>query len=475
MSHERKLSCASNPGLAAACATLLCSSLLLSAAQLRVGVAATDITPPLGLPMAGYYHERGADGVLDPLYCKAMVIENDGEHAALVVLDIISVTRLITDRARAEIEKAAGIKGSHIMISATHAHTGPELAHRSKRSADMGGSKTATVEYSERLPQLILQAVRKAQENLQPVRLSATKGNCDGLAFNRRFFMRDGTVGWNPGKLNPDIVMPAGPTDPEVGVLHVEPRDATRPGQAIATYVNFALHPDTTGGSKFSADWPGALSRVLAGVHGPGHMTITANGACGNINHIDVAWPWPQGGPAEQNRIGAILGAAVFQAYKNLERLSPGPIRARSELVEFALPEIPAEEIEEARRTLAATRDDRGGNFMKLVRAYRALDVAARNGQPHKVEVQVIALGPEVAWVALPGEIFVELGLAIKKRSPFRHTFIVELANENIGYVPDRRSYAEGNYEPESARCAPGSGERLVEAAVNLLAALKEP
>ena len=89
-------------------------------------------------------------------------------------------------------------------------------------------------------------------------------------------------------------------------------------------------------------------------------------------------------------------------------------------------------------------------------------------------KAMVIALGKEIAWVSLPGEIFVELGLAIKKRSPFAQTFLVELGNEDIGYIPDRRSYAEGNYEPESARCAAGSGERLVEAAVRLLGELHQ-
>src|SRR5205085_1249013 len=118
------------------------------------------------------------------------------------------------------------------------------------------------------------------------------------------------------------------------------------------------------------------------------------------------------------------------------------------------------------KQTIAATKDDAGTNFMKLVRAHRAVDVAAREGRPLQVEVQVIALGKDVVWVSLPGEIFVELGLAIKKRSPFAHTFLVELANESVGYVPDRRSYAEGNYEPESARCATGSGEKLVNTAV---------
>lgn len=212
---------------------------------------------------------------------------------------------------------------------------------------------------------------------------------------------------------------------------------------------------------------------MLAGYHGASHLTLVANGTCGNLNHLDCGWAWPQGSPSEQHRIATILGAAVFQTYKNLEPLAgPLPLRSRSMTVELDLPEIPPPEIEEAKRTVQQTRDDAGGNFMKLVRAYRALDVADRQGKPHQVEVQVIALGDDVAWVSLPGEIFVELGLSIKKRSPFQHTFLVELANESIGYIPDRRSFAEGNYEPESARCAPGSGERLVEAAVSLLQSL---
>ena len=449
--------------------TLFFNSAPVGAADFRVGVAAVDITPPLGIPMAGYYHERGADGVLDPLFSKALVIETGGERAALVTLDIISVTRSITDQARAGIEQATGIPADHVLISATHAHTGPELANRSKRSSDMGGQSELAVTYTEGLPAKITESVRLANQQLQPTRLNTAGGRCEGLTFNRRYFMRDGTVGWNPGKLNPDIVLPAGPSDPEVGILYLEKPDASGPTQSIATYVNFAMHPDTTGGSKISADWPGALSRVLAGYHGTNHLTLVGNGTCGNLNHLDFGWRWPQGTAIEQHRIATILGASVFQAYKDLKPLAGGPLRARSEIVELAMPEITPAQVEEAKKVVAETKDDRGANFMKLVCAYRALDVAGREGKPFRVEVQAIALGRDVAWVSLPGEAFVELGLAIKKRSPFAHTFVVELANENIGYIPDRRSYAEGNYEPESARCAAGSGEKLVEVACRLL------
>jgi hypothetical protein len=107
--------------------------------------------------------------------------------------------------------------------------------------------------------------------------------------------------------------------------------------------------------------------------------------------------------------------------------------------------------------------------FLEQVNAFKVLDVDARHGQPHEVEVQVVALGREVAWVSLPGEIFAELGLALKQDSPFPHTIIAELANGSVGYIPARRAFAQGNYEVVSTRCAEGSGELLVSTAVRLL------
>ena len=107
--------------------------------------------------------------------------------------------------------------------------------------------------------------------------------------------------------------------------------------------------------------------------------------------------------------------------------------------------------------------------FMEKVKAFQVLDVVAQAGRPFEVEVQVITLGDQLAWVSLPGEVFVELGLAIKQASPYAQTMIVELANGSVGYIPNRAAYAEGNYEVVSARCAEGSGEMLVEAALRLL------
>ena len=141
--------------------------------------------------------------------------------------------------------------------------------------------------------------------------------------------------------------------------------------------------------------------------------------------------------------------------------------------MQLPLPEISAAELAEARE-LIRSRGAAKAKFLDQVKTFRILDVSDRGGQPQEVEVQVIALGNDVAFVSLPGEVFVELGLAIKAASPFRHTYIVELANGAIGYIPNRSAYAEGNYEVISARCAAGSGELLVESALRQLRALKK-
>lgn len=456
---------------------LLAASLTFSSlaqSTFRAGAAQVVITPPNGAPMAGYYHARGAEGTLDDLYAKALVLDDGSTKVALVTLDLISTTLTLTREARAAIEKSTSIPGANVMISATHAHTGPELADRGARSAIAAetpiGANTTTTSYTASLAEKIAEAVRKAAANLTNVAISAATGRCDTIAFNRRFYMKDGSVSWNPGKLNPDIMQPAGTTDPEVGIVLFEPPH--RPAQLVpahAIYINFAMHPDTVGGVLFSADYPGALSRRMSDYHGTNCVTLFANGTCGNLNHVDITWARPQNTRAEPERLGTILAASVFLAEKNLREIKPAALRVKSELVQLPLAPITQQEIEQARTTVRTGDDKTRDNFMKLVKAYQVLDVAAREGKPLEVEVQVITLGDELAWVSLPGEIFVELGLALKKRSPFKQTMIAELANGSIGYIPDRRSYAEGNYEPVSARCAPGSGEQLVETAAKLL------
>ncbi len=435
-------------------------------AELRVGVGTVNISPPAGTPMAGYYYARGSQDVLDDLYAKAAVLDDGSTKVALVVCDLITLPRNTVLEARRLIEQQTGIPGGHVMLSATHTHTGPALARDSARDDLDKGSSDPARTYTTELPKKIAQAVTEANGKLMPVQVSYAKEYEQRLAFNRRFWMKDGTVGWNPGKLNPSTIRPAGPIDPEVGVVYCETPDR----KPVLTYVNFAMHADTTGGVRISADYPGALARRLADCKGPDMMMLFANGTCGNINHFNVNWAGPQTSPAEATRLGTILAASVLKAYMDLKPVSETTLRVQSEVLQLPLPKVTPEEVQEAKAIIE--KKDKA-KFMEQVQAYKALDVNGRQGKPLEVEVQVITLGDTLAWVSLPGEIFVELGLSIKAASPFAQTHIAELANGSIGYIPNRSAYAEGNYEVVSARCAAGSGEMLVQSAVKMLEELK--
>ncbi len=436
------------------------------AADLRIGAAQVDITPPLGTPMAGYYSERAAAGVHDPLHAKCIVIESAGVKAALVSLDLIRTHREFVQETRRLVQETAGIPGSHVMISATHAHTGPILSEGSARTAAFGGDGDLARAYTASLPGMIAEAVKEAHARLVPAKVAAARGHEDSLPFNRRFHMKDGSVGWNPGRLNPNILRPAGPIDPDVPVIYF----ATLDDKPIATYVNFSMHLDTVGGLEISADYPYTLARLLGEVKGADMLTMFTLGTAGDINHVNVRWAGQPKGHVEAARIGTILAASVLRAYSQLESAAASPLECRSAVMQLPLAEIKPGDVQRARDTLG--RRGKGGkepSFLEVVDAFKVLDVHERGDRPLDSEVQVITLGNDIAFVSLPGEIFVELGLAIKRASPFKFTIIAQLANGSVGYVPTRQAWTQGNYEVVSARCAPGSGELLVETASRLL------
>ncbi len=417
------------------------------AGDFRAGTARVKITPPDGTPMAGYFHERGSTGVHDDLWARALVVESGGQRAALVSCDVIHIPDGVAAEARRLIEAETGLKAERVMISATHAHTGPEMKGV----------------YAKWVPARMAESVKRAAAELKAARITAGEGEESTLAFNRRFYMTDGTVGWNPGKLNPKIVRPAGPADGRVAVVSVARED----GMVLATYVNYGLHLDTVGGTEISADYPYTMSRLVSGA--VGGMTTFTLGCAGNVNHIDVKSGRKQSGHGEAQRIGTVLAGEVIRTYAKLEPAGAGELRALREVAPLPLAPHKPEDVEWARGVAAKYGKPGAAPFLDLVKAMRVLAVEERGGRPLEAEVQVIALGKDVAWVGLPGEIFAELGMEIRRRSPFRHTVVVSLANGHLGYVPDGKAWSQGNYEVVTARCAEGSGERLVETAVKLL------
>lgn len=437
--------------------------------ELHLGVGAVKITPPAGAPMAGYYYNRAAVGVHDDLWAKALVLESGASRAALVACDISALPRSVVEEARRLVERGSAIPAGSVMISATHCHTGPVLLVPGNRYNTQGEMRRIGEAYLADLPGMIAESVRLAAAAVQPVRALAGRGREASISFNRRYLMKDGSVRFNPGKLNPDIVRPAGPIDPDVPVILFETPEA-RP---VAVYVNFAMHLDTVSGNFYSADYPYTLSRLLQEAMGDSLLTLFTIGCAGNVNHFDVAWADPQQSSGEAARLGTILAAEVLKTMRRLEKTAAGPLRAQRQIVKLALPEISSEDLAWAK----TVKSDMGNEpnwsqFMDLVKVFKIRDVEARAGQPIEAEVQVIALGEDIAWVGLPGELFTELGLAIKTASPFRFTAVAELANDSIGYVPNLKAYDQGAYEVISSRVAPGSGEMLVDAAVRMLVAL---
>ena len=443
---------------------LFASASVASAAVRTAGTAKTNITPPVGTPMAGYYSARGAVGTHDPLFAHALVIESDGVKIALVSLDLITTTFRLVEESRKRIAELCGIPGEQVMISATHSHTGPVLGDGLAYGDALGGNNALAKDYAANLPKIIADTVKAADDARKPAIVSQAVGREDDLAFVRRFHMADGSVGWNPGKKNPKVLRPTAPTDPAVPIVVC----ADLQGKPFAVYVNFAMHLDTVGGLNYSADYPYFLRKALADVYGDDLITVFTTGCCGDINHINVNTAAPQKGTGEAARLGTRLAASVLKAWEKLEPLADGPIRFRKAMIELELYPVTPEERDAGKAVLAklATEVKPVPAFLDQVTAFRASDVAARLGKPLLVEVQVLTVGPDLAFVSLPGEIFVELGLAIKAHSPFRNTIVAELANGSVGYIPTRTAYPQGAYEVLSARMAAGGGEKLVDAAL---------
>lgn len=435
-----------------------------SARDVRAGIGVVDITPPVGFRMSGYFSERLSTGTHDPLQAKALVLQQGQTTLALVLCDLIGVSRRVTDGVRRAAFGRTGIPPENIAIAGTHTHTGPlyegvlrEHFHKLAISRE-GRDPCESVDYPAFLIERITRSIEQAKDSLRPVNLRvAVVEQNPQISFNRRFHMKDGSVVFNPGPQNPNIVRPAGPIDPAVTVIVLE--EGNRP---FATLTNFAMHLDTTGGTLYSADYPGYLEQALRRDFGAAFVSLFATGTCGDINHIDVSVP----GRRTAEELGTLLARTVRDAVRQARPASPD-LAAASARVTVSLQRFAPDERQRAEEQMALV-GSRELPFLDQVRAYKILSLAAR-GPTIDLEVQVFRVAADTAVVLLPGEVFVELGLAIRKASPFRTTLVVELVNDCPHYIPTRKAFAEGSYETVNSIVQSGGGEAMVDAAVDLL------
>lgn len=452
---------------------------------LKAGMERIEITPE----ETGYPHYRGAStGTHDPLYAKAVVFQQKEQKVALVVADLLWIERDLSVKARKRIESETGIPFKNIIIAGTHSHTSPayhpnirELTGILRPPFDQKEDTGEDDGYPQELENGIVRAVVNAWEKREEVDLEALTEEVNELAFNRRFIMKDGKLITNPGIGNPAIREVEGPTDKELPVLMIHRKDS---GQPIGSVTNFSLHADTFGGTAFSADYPGSLAGNLQGHFHKDFVSLFAAGACGNINHIDVSGT--RQGRKNSAEIAEILSSTIIKNMDKFHRINGPTLKISSSVIYAPIQRYSPEELEWAIKEAGAPPLYKETAFLERRRRLkiRSLERIRRTeavpptiaDQPWRIplEVQVFQLGEELAVVGLPGEVFVDLGLAIKENSPYKHTIIVELTNSHIAYVPTAEAFTRGGYETINSRLAPGGGELLADTAIALLQEMYE-
>lgn len=423
---------------------------------LKAGSATANITPPLGARIPGSFRPRYAENVDDELFAKAVVIDNGSTRVAVVTCDLIAIPEKIADAAKARIADRCGIPPAHVMVNATHTHTGVAVANLLSVDEDDA--------YIKSVPLKIADAVELAVWRLQPARVGFASVNEDRITFNRRWRMKDGTVRMNPGVNNPDLVEPTGTIDPELTMMFAETDDGT----PIAAVANFSLHYiGTNNGNALSADYFGHFDRLMRHYLGDTCISLLWNAASGQINNIDFSGQtkWTARGHQQAVKMANVLAGHFITEMQFMEMHDTLDLSGSLATLTFPRKQITAEDLKVAEQVLSVPQGTYDaydtGPFSWVVGQpipQALVDVYARECQriaklPAKMTapVQVIRLG-EAAIVALPGEVFVETGFNIKAASDATPLFLVSLANGYIGYIcTDKALTEEGGYETWAA------------------------
>ena len=439
----------------------------------RAGLGQVDFTPPPGLPFMGHFRDDyAAKGTHDPLFCRAMVIEDDaGTRVAIVSLDICMLDRHQAGFMRNHIEKSCGIAAGNILITTTHTHGGPA-------TVVLYHSPKATDEDIERFLSKACEAVEQANRSMRDVDLSIGYAAETRVSFNRRLKCRDGRAHMNWEELAEDFVLePLGPIDPELIALTVAEQ-----GRPCGCLTNFALHAAIIDyeNTLYTADFPGYVAEALCKTYGKDFLSLYCQGCCGNINHID----WsdhnaPRRGFVMSQRVGYMIAADVVEAIRQGEMLSGGELKVTSETVELERYKIGDADYAKARQFLqdgcTDSQDQELDGLPERFMAPVLVRMHEHQDRCDRVEVTAIRVG-DLAVVGLPGEVFCELGMEIKRRSQARHTIVIELANDAIGYLPTKEAFPQGGYEitPGATQYEEGAGERIMEAAIRQIGKLFE-
>jgi neutral ceramidase len=445
--------------------------------QFRAGAATSNITPWLGISSNGGMQDRIPGHVHDELHARALILDDGQTRLALATVDSCMVPRQILDAAKKLVQQHTGFPIENMLISATHTHTAGTATPVFQSEAD--------AEYQLFLTRKIADSVRIAFNNLEPARIGWGVGAGPQHVFNRRWKMKPGTVLSNPFggtdqvKMNPaagssDLVEPAGPIDPDLTVISVRALN----GRPIALLVNYSLH--YVGAGHFSADYFGVFADRIQQLLGadrqdPPFVGMLSNGTSGNINNVDFRQQRPADPPF--SRMKAVANDVAAEALRVSNGISYHdwvPLAVRQTEIELDVRRPTAEERDSARKTMAKAH----GPAMRTTEEIYARETVLISDYPSKVPLilQALRIG-DLGIAAIPCEVFVEIGLEIKKKSPFATTFTTSLANGYNGYLPTPEHHRLGGYETWRARSSYleiDASTRIVEQLLGLLREVKK-
>jgi neutral ceramidase len=435
----------------------------------RAGAVAVDVTPTqFPVIINGNMNEVLATEVVDRLHARALVLDDGSNQAAIVIVDNCMIPRDLLDRAKSLASEATGIPTSHMLIAATHTHSAPSVQGCLGVEVDL--------DYVKFLVPKIAEAIITAHKRLAPARIGFGLGRDEVDVGCRRWLMRPGVAPTNkfggkqndlvqmhPGFQNPKALRPTGPVDPDVPVVAIQ----TREGVPIATLTNFSMH--YVGAKAISADYfPVVCNKLQALLKADEHYVgLHSNGTSGDQWLMDYTLPTRRMYTIDSVASG--VSQAAFDAYQKIQFYDWVPLVMEERLLEVGV-RMPQEDEVRAARVIvdrSALKKPRTQEEIYARETVLLNDMAPTR----ELKLQALRLG-ELGITGIPNEVFAITGLTIKRRSPLKQTFTIELANGCEGYIPPPDQHALGGYETWRARtsCLEETAEvKIVSAVLDLL------
>lgn len=422
----------------------------------RAGAATSNVTPPLGTSINGGMTDRSATHVHDDLHARCLVLHDGRTKLAIAIVDSCMLPKEVVDEAKRIIEQRTKIPPSHVLIAATHTHSAPTAAPVFQSEPD--------AEYLKFLTVRIADGVQRAANNLSPASVGWGVGACPEHVFNRRWKMKPGTippdpfgnrtdrVQMNPPVASENLVEPAGPTDPDVWVLSV----LSAEGAPLALVANYSLHyVGGHPGDHVSADYFGSFAGEMTRQfrrpsRDPPFVAMLANGASGNINNVDFRTRRPARKPYEQmNHVARDVANAAARAVSDPFHSDRVNLAAKTATLTLGVRKPTADEVKRAEDIVA----NAAGRQLRSLPEIYAGETLAMKDYPGQVELtlQVMRIGETMIY-AIPCEVFVEIGLELKGKSPLKPAAVFSLANGYNGYLPTPEHHQLGGYETWRAK-----------------------